>query len=423
MSHSTVLVVLKNSAVEKHGDIDDALTEALEPFDENKYAPEYIKLTKADAIKKQREHYEAIRDRGNYAEYLKDPAAYRERAKHNPQHVRYISEEFPKILAQLDDEDFLYKQATEWEKLDSEGNILSSYNPKSFRLQRVSTNHEAKGLVLSGHDQGKEADQSAGNEVLFEVRDNEEAGGVSEGEPVTRRPLHLLLPVYQGAEQGTDPAAAPGLDDSQQVRDGAGGVRRPAAAAGGAVRYLSAATGREYQGDGNALAEGGPLPFDGSGAGPVVSQLQHGDRIASGLAVIANSRDELPATPAGWEWSHEVSGAKWDWYTVGGRWAGSVMNWTDTIHHPAEVRTPTCTTEAWDEKVGGADYLQKKDLNEFSGTFAFLDAEGEWHERGRMGWFGMVSDEAPTDEWDARLKQLVEDVDDEDWLVVVDVHI
>lgn len=115
--------------------------------------------------------------------------------------------------------------------------------------------------------------------------------------------------------------------------------------------------------------------------------------------------------------------SKWDWYTIGGRWTGSVMNWTDTVHHPAEKRSDTWTTEAWDEKVGGSDIVQKKDLEQFSGTFAFLSADGEWKERGRMGWFGMVADEQDPDEWDATLKQLVEDVADNDWLVVVDVHI
>ena len=244
MSHSTTLVVLTNAAVNEHG-IDEALALALEPFDENKDTPQYVKQTKAEAIKAQREHFEAVRDRGNYAEYLKDPAKYLDGCKHNPGHVKYISEEFPKILEKLDDEEFLYKEATEFETLDEAGNIISTYNPKS----------------------------------------------------------------------------------------------------------------------------------------------------------------------------------KWDWYTVGGRWKGSVMNWTDIVEHPAEVITPTWTREAWTEQVGGSDVVQKKDLQQFGGTFAFLGADGEWHERGRMGWWGMVADEQPADDWDAALKQLVEDVADEDWLVVVDVHI
>ena len=139
------------------------------------------------------------------------------------------------------------------------------------------------------------------------------------------------------------------------------------------------------------------------------------------MAVAGYDEDDLDSE--GNELSTYNPLAKWDYYVVGGRWAGSVMNWTDTIEHPAEVITPKWTQKAWTEKVGGPDWIQKKDLNQFSGTFAFLDTEGRWSERGKMGWWGMVADEAPADEWDQRLKQLVEDVEDEDWLVAVDVHI
>jgi hypothetical protein len=253
MSHSTVLVVVPAAAVEKAGgpdNIDDALAEVLEPFDENKDTEQYIRKTKAELIADRRRYYERVRDQGIYAEYLEDPEAYRKRCveRDNLAHFKHVSEVLPDIFAnKLTDDAWLYEDATEWDKddLDSEGNLLSTYNPKS----------------------------------------------------------------------------------------------------------------------------------------------------------------------------------KWDWYAVGGRWDGCVMNWTEEIEHPEEKVTERYTREAWTEKKGGVNHLQKKDLEKFSGTFAFLDAAGQWHERGRMGWFGMVSDEQDPNEWDAQLKQLVEDVADEDWLVVVDVHI
>jgi hypothetical protein len=251
MSHSTVLVVVPAAAVAQHGgDLDDALTEILEPFDENKDTPQYIRYTKAQLIENRRRYYERTRDEGAYAAYLEDPAKYAADciSRGRQEHLEYVSKELPVIFAErLTDEEWLYEDATKFDKesLDDEGNELSTYNPKS----------------------------------------------------------------------------------------------------------------------------------------------------------------------------------KWDWYQVGGRWSQRVMNWTDTVEHEAKVITPTWTEPAWTEKVGGVDYLQKKDLEQFAGTFAMLTADGEWHEQGRMGWFGMVSDEQEPDEWDAKLKQLVEDVADEDWLVVVDVHI
>lgn len=250
MSHSTVLVVLKNIDVVQHGGIDDALADALDPFDENKDTPQYIRHTKAQLIEKQRRYYERVRDEGTYAKYKADPEAYAAKciSNGNEDHLKYISEEFPnEVLPRLTDDEWLFEDATKYDKesLDADGNQLSTYNPKS----------------------------------------------------------------------------------------------------------------------------------------------------------------------------------KWDWYSIGGRWTECVMNWTDTVEHPEEKINEHYSQPAWTQKIGGVDYVQKKDLEQFSGTFAFLGADGEWHERGKMGWFRSVADEKDADAWDAQLKQLVEDVEDEDWLVVVDVHI
>ena len=245
MSHSTVLVILKDHDVELFG-LDDALATALAPFDENADTERYVKYTRQQAIDAQRKELIYHRDEGNYARYLKDPAGYL--AKTHAGHAKYISETFPEHLKRLDDDDWLYGKAIEFEcesNIDADGSITSTYNPKS----------------------------------------------------------------------------------------------------------------------------------------------------------------------------------QWDWYTVGGRWSGSVLNATETIHHPEEVMSPTWTQPAWDERAGGVDQLRKKDLTDHIVTFAFLDAGGEWHERAKMGWWGLTSDDKPEDEWEAEFTGLLNAVDDEDWIVLVDVHI
>ena len=243
MSHSTVLVILPDAKVAELG-LDEALSEALDPFDENRETPQYIRLTKAEAIAKERESIIRYRDQGLYAEYMADPVKY-EAESNNPQHIEYLKTGFPEKLTHLDDEDWLYKQATEWENVDEEGNIVSTRNPNS----------------------------------------------------------------------------------------------------------------------------------------------------------------------------------KWDWWAIGGRWSGRVLNTTETIEHPEEKRTEQWITPAWTEHTGGEDIVQKQDLTAYHGTFAVLTAAGEWHEAGRMGWFGMITDEKDPNDWDAQAKALVEAADPEDWLVVVDVHI
>ena len=55
-------------------------------------------------------------------------------------------------------------------------------------------------------------------------------------------------------------------------------------------------------------------------------------------------------------------------------------------------------------------------------TFAVLK-NGEWHEKGHMGWFGCVSGEKKEEDWEAAFWKLLEDVPDTELLTVVDVHI
>jgi len=53
-------------------------------------------------------------------------------------------------------------------------------------------------------------------------------------------------------------------------------------------------------------------------------------------------------------------------------------------------------------------------------TFALIK-DGQWYERGNMGWWGCVTDEK--DDWDEKFMDLFEELDDEEWLAIVDCHI
>ena len=94
--------------------------------------------------------------------------------------------------------------------------------------------------------------------------------------------------------------------------------------------------------------------------------------------------------------------SRWDWYAVGGRWKGGLT----TI---AGESVNTCTR---------ADL----DVANTSPTFALL-VDGEWTERGHMGWFGLVSDEQPEDEWGAQWRTVVGALPGDARLTLVDVHI
>lgn len=54
--------------------------------------------------------------------------------------------------------------------------------------------------------------------------------------------------------------------------------------------------------------------------------------------------------------------------------------------------------------------------------FAVLK-DGNWMERGQMGWFGCVSNEGDRDEWNARVSQMIDELPDDTLITMVDCHI
>lgn len=139
--------------------------------------------------------------------------------------------------------------------------------------------------------------------------------------------------------------------------------------------------------------------------------------------------------------------SKWDWYVIGGRWdecmetkSGKKVNYarikdiafkkefTDRELVEAEVKYSQLITKG---DFYTPEYFQRKyptleaylDSYNFS-TYALLTSNGEWHEPGTMGWFGMSSAK-PEDEskFQSEYMQLINECDPEDWLVVVDCHI
>lgn len=56
-------------------------------------------------------------------------------------------------------------------------------------------------------------------------------------------------------------------------------------------------------------------------------------------------------------------------------------------------------------------------------TFAVLSSDGQWHERGEMGWFGCVSDEKDRKSWGEEWRDLVSSEDPSSTCWIVDCHI
>lgn len=80
--------------------------------------------------------------------------------------------------------------------------------------------------------------------------------------------------------------------------------------------------------------------------------------------------------------------SKWDYWAVGGRWEGAFGD-----------------GECQDYPYGNFALVEELISREII-PFAVVTPDGEWHERGRMGWWGIVTDEKP----DAAWKEMVLDI-------------
>lgn len=105
--------------------------------------------------------------------------------------------------------------------------------------------------------------------------------------------------------------------------------------------------------------------------------------------------------------------SKWDWFVLGGRWSGLIQASIGNVGRPGVFQNAV-----------GIDQALKKDitnLNEIV-TFAILK-DGQWYERGEMGWWGVVHDEKDDKVWDEQVKKLTSELPEETLISIYDCHI
>lgn len=141
--------------------------------------------------------------------------------------------------------------------------------------------------------------------------------------------------------------------------------------------------------------------------------------------------------------------AKWDWWTIGGRWDGWLVD-KNGIH------CNICTVGDLDfDKMREADRQERakyydQEMNRMAenpkykplfwgfeempskeeyvnsncsvAPYAFLH-DGEWVERGEMGWWGMSNDKFSAEEWDKKFEEFIKSLDPETEITIVDCHI
>lgn len=151
--------------------------------------------------------------------------------------------------------------------------------------------------------------------------------------------------------------------------------------------------------------------------------------------------------PGGWGyWNNPKS--RWDWYQVGGRWSDFLIS--KTIGPCDSTRKRDVDWEAMQKKHlaeynslydeylideaegkrgwygwnGPEGKAREQYIAEQAGlsTFAVIK-DGQWYEKGKMGWWACVSDEKEGPEWQATWQKIIDTVGDDEILTVVDCHI
>jgi hypothetical protein len=92
---------------------------------------------------------------------------------------------------------------------------------------------------------------------------------------------------------------------------------------------------------------------------------------------------------------------------------------------PAVREVRSCETTRWEKPddflVTRAAYIKAARDSAIS-TFAIIK-DGQWYERGSMGWWGIVTDGKSDDEWNAKFAKLFDSLPDDTLLTIVDCHI
>ena len=109
--------------------------------------------------------------------------------------------------------------------------------------------------------------------------------------------------------------------------------------------------------------------------------------------------------------------AKWDWYLLGGRWSG------DVIKLKEGATGKIGESGAFGNKTG-VDRAKYGDIENIKNirTFAVVK-DGVWYERGKMGWFGITTDEKDEDKWEKQIQELLKDCDNDTLISIYDCHI
>ena len=104
--------------------------------------------------------------------------------------------------------------------------------------------------------------------------------------------------------------------------------------------------------------------------------------------------------------------SKWDWYSIGGRWDNYIyLKEKDHEGNAIQLNQAYFNEIDWEY------------MTEHNTPFCFVDLDGEWNERGEMGWWACVNNEKPESDWDQMFREYIQSIDENCLVTAVDFHI
>ncbi|MCR5658944.1 MAG: hypothetical protein K6G25_06420 [Bacteroidales bacterium] len=127
-------------------------------------------------------------------------------------------------------------------------------------------------------------------------------------------------------------------------------------------------------------------------------------------------------------WKTSNENAKWDWYQMGGRYRGRLLLKQPDNNHPLYDGWQFADVDKGEyeriRKEGRCDQALVGEISNLDELLTFAVVKnGEWFERGEMGWWAAVSNEKDKDVWESEVRELLKDLSDDTLLTVMDCHI
>jgi hypothetical protein len=96
--------------------------------------------------------------------------------------------------------------------------------------------------------------------------------------------------------------------------------------------------------------------------------------------------------------------SKWDWWVIGGRWDGWITG------------NATAGRESVEDNLAPTEHAIERNII----PHAIITPDGQWHERGKLGWWAVLLTE--NEDWDAQAKEILFGYPGHSF-VILDAHI